>query len=104
MLQPCSTALSGLEHSDIYQRKLRNAAVHAAFRCNRSLRVLATIDNLSRFVAKRQKKLGRFYQLHLAVFLAMQDLHAAFHIAEYEYISIAKLRLFHRFFQRQWLM
>src|SRR5579859_2096025 len=47
------------------------------------------------------RELRRFDQLHLAVFLAVQDFYPAFHVAEDEDFAIAELGLFYRFFQAE---
>jgi hypothetical protein len=48
---------------------------------------------------REQMVSGGFDQFHLAIALAMQNLHITFVISKDKNIAIAKLRLFHRLFQ-----
>jgi len=48
----------------------------------------------------RVRGLGRFDQFHLAITLAMQNLHVTFVIPKDENIAVAELRLLDRLFER----
>lgn len=83
--------------------------------CNSAALEFVIVLNLSQCAAKRQIKKGRrsalfylqkrslrsLYQLHFAVFLAMQHLDPALRIAENKHLAIAKLGLLDGFFQSE---